>query len=87
MESVDPNNFRKLLENKKNVSLVPGGFEEATLTTNNEYRLFIRNRKGFIKYAMKYGYKIYPVFIFKESTYNTIYFFYLFIHLLIYYSK
>lgn len=29
--------------------------------------MFISHRKGFIKYAMRYGYKIYPLFIFGEN--------------------
>ena len=35
-------------------------------------RVFIENRKGFIKYALKYGYTIRPVIILKEhQLYNT----------------
>lgn len=47
--------------------MVPGGFEEATLTSNKVSRIFIKRRKGFIKLALQYGYKIYPGFIFGES--------------------
>ncbi len=46
---------------------MPGGYEEATITSNKEYRVYIKNRKGFIKYAIKYGYKIYPIFVFGEN--------------------
>lgn len=46
--------------------MVPGGFEEATITSTQELRIFIESRKGFIKYALKYGYKIRPVLILKE---------------------
>ena len=46
--------------------MVPGGFEEATITCTEELRVFIENRKGFIKYALRYGYKIRPVLILKE---------------------
>jgi len=35
-----------------NISFIPGGFEEATITSHNEYRIFIIDRKGFIKYAL-----------------------------------
>lgn len=58
---------------KKNISIIPGGFEEATLTTPKENRVFILQRKGFIKYAIRYGYKIYPMYIFGENKiYNTV---------------
>lgn len=50
-----------------NLMICPGGFEEATLTSNKDYRLFITKRKGFIKFALKYGYCIRPIFIFNEN--------------------
>lgn len=53
---------------------VPGGFEEGTLTENHVNKLYLQNRKGFVKYALQYGYKLYPVFSFGENnlyrTYN-----------------
>lgn len=47
--------------------LFQGGFEESTILSNKEYRVWIKNRKGFIKYALQYGYCIHPVFVFNES--------------------
>lgn len=47
--------------------MLPGGFEEATLTTRTENRVYLKRRKGFIKYALKYGTTIYPVFVFGEN--------------------
>lgn len=61
VQSVDPNNLKSLLKRGKTVGILPGGYEEATLTSENEMRFFIEKRKGFIKYAMKYGYTIRPV--------------------------
>lgn len=49
------------------MGIVPGGFEEATLTTPKENRLYLKNRYGFIKYALKYGTTVYPVFNFGEN--------------------
>ena len=46
---------------------LPGGFEEASLTAFNRDKIFIRKRKGFVKYSLIYGYSIYPVFAFNES--------------------
>ena len=54
------------MEQKKPLGLLPGGFEEATLTTPDELRIFIKNRKGFVKYALTYGYTIYPTLTFNE---------------------
>jgi len=68
----DPDNLKRLMNKKYNISFLPGGFEEATMTDPNEYRLWINDRKGFIRYALEYGYKVYPVFVFKEvSGYKT----------------
>ena len=36
------------------------------LTSEKEVILFLKQRKGFIKYALKYGYTIRPVFIMNE---------------------
>lgn len=73
LTSVDAGNLTYLMKQKKNISIIPGGFEEATLTTQKENRVFILQRKGFIKYAIRYGYKIYPVFVFNENKmFNTV---------------
>lgn len=67
MISVNADSLKRWMAKGTNVALLPGGFEEATLTTPKENRIFIKHRKGFIKYAMRYGYKIYPVFVFGEN--------------------
>ena len=51
-EGVDGPNMKHLLHEGINIGIVPGGYEEATLTVRDEMRIFIKNRKGFIKYAM-----------------------------------
>lgn len=66
-EGVNNENFKKTMESGTNISFVPGGFEEATLTCNDRDRVFIKSRKGFIKYALQYGYKVYPIFSFGEN--------------------
>ena len=67
VESVDKKNFLRNMSIGKNISFLPGGFEEATITNYWKDRVFIKNRKGFIKYALEYGYKIYPVYSFGEN--------------------
>ena len=42
-------------------------FLEATLTDVKQDRVFLHNRKGFIKLCLKYGYNIRPVYVFGEK--------------------
>ena len=44
-----------------------GGFEEASLYTNGKHIVYIKHRKGFIKYALQYGYDIIPVYSFGDE--------------------
>jgi len=70
---VDASAFDKFMKQGANISFLPGGFEEATLTHNKNDRVFIKNRKGFVKYALKYGYTIHPVYTFGENkTYSSL---------------
>ena len=46
---------------------VPGGYEDSVICTHKGYRIYLRNRKGFIKYALRYGYNVYPIFVFNEN--------------------
>jgi hypothetical protein len=59
--------FRKLLESGTSCALVPGGFSEATITCVGKERVYINERKGFIKYALRAGYSLTPVYVFGES--------------------
>ena len=52
MQTVDQKSIRRLLDNGQNIGLLPGGFEEATITVKDELRVYIKDRKGFIKYAL-----------------------------------
>lgn len=67
LEGANPSNFEALMKIKKNISIIPGGFEEATLTLYGKDRIYLKNRKGFIKLAMRHGYHIYPVYTFGET--------------------
>lgn len=68
--SCDKKNMTAIMSSGENIGLIPGGFEEATIYKRNRYRLFLKNRKGFIKYALMYGYSIQPCFVFgEEKTY------------------
>ena len=67
IEGAYPENFNRLMKEKKNIMFVPGGFEEATITVYGKDRVFIKHRKGFIKLALEYGYTVYPCYIFGET--------------------
>jgi hypothetical protein len=67
IEGVNHQNFKKLMSQGKNILIVPGGFECATVTNYRKDRVFIRDRKGFIKYSLRYGYKVYPCYNFNEN--------------------
>mmetsp|Transcript_26345 Transcript_26345/g.39158 ORF Transcript_26345/g.39158 Transcript_26345/m.39158 type:complete len:144 (+) Transcript_26345:2-433(+) len=47
--------------------MVPGGFHQATISCAGEERVFLKNRKGFVKYALRYGYDLVPVYTFGEG--------------------
>jgi len=49
------------------IALPPGGFEEATLTSPNHDRVFIKKRIGFVKLCLQHGLAIRPVYCFGEK--------------------
>ncbi|DBA02991.1 TPA: hypothetical protein N0F65_003179 [Lagenidium giganteum] len=73
---VSRRNFVRLLDQARNICLIPGGFEEATIFERGKHRVFIKNRMGFIKLALQYGYKVHPVYTFgEELTYHSFHYF------------
>ncbi len=66
-ESVNKDNFISMMGNNDNLIFMPGGFEEATITDHNKNKVFVRNRIGFIKYALQFGYTIQPCYSFNEN--------------------
>jgi len=72
MESATRANMKSLMSAGRNVALIPGGFEEATLFEFGAHRVAMRRRKGVIKYALQHGYALQPIYTFGESrTYTT----------------
>ena len=68
-----PDDFKTYMEKGQNLLLVPGGFEEATMSEYNKINLFTKKRKGFIKFALIHGYTVYPmVHIGEEMAYKTL---------------
>jgi hypothetical protein len=67
LQGVNPKNFQNLMTKGDNLIINPGGFECATHTNSNQDKTFIKDRKGFIKYALKHGYYIHPCYVFNEN--------------------
>lgn len=68
-----PGNMKQMMKDKENIALIPGGFEETTLYERGKFRLYLKKRKGFIKYALQFGYIIHPIFVFgEEQTYYSL---------------
>ncbi|RLN02613.1 hypothetical protein BBJ28_00014036 [Nothophytophthora sp. Chile5] len=64
-------NMQRLMRTGQNLCLLPGGFEEATLFERGKHRVYLKNRFGFIKLALQFGYKVYPAYSFgEEYTYH-----------------
>ncbi|GMH57156.1 hypothetical protein TrRE_jg12313 [Triparma retinervis] len=61
-----PELVRKM-KNKESFGLIPGGFHEATIAYPGTSRVFLKNRKGFVKYALQHGFTLTPVYTFGES--------------------
>jgi len=60
------------MREKRSLAIIPGGFEDATLFCQGKDRTFLATRKGFVKYALQFGYKLQPIYSFGESdTYTT----------------
>mmetsp|Transcript_2993 Transcript_2993/g.5740 ORF Transcript_2993/g.5740 Transcript_2993/m.5740 type:complete len:320 (+) Transcript_2993:164-1123(+) len=65
--SVSPAELRRRMESRENLAIVPGGIEESTIHSKAVNRIFLRSRKGFVKYALRYGYDLVPVWVDGES--------------------
>lgn len=66
--STGPRDLKHLMETKNTpMAIVPGGFEEATITCRGTERVFLKTRGGFIKYALRHGYDLVPCFTVGDS--------------------
>jgi 2-acylglycerol O-acyltransferase 2 len=64
--------IERLMERGESVAMTPGAFEEATLCQAGRDRVWVKKRKGFVKYCLRHGYRVHPVYTFGESdTYKT----------------
>eukprot|EP01084_Bolivina_argentea_P198618 340062_1 len=73
MEPAGKGNVSTIMKNKRSYGVMTGGFYEAALYENGKEFVYIKEKKGFIKYALKYGYQIVPCYTFGESrTYSNL---------------
>jgi hypothetical protein len=66
IQGASARNMKQLMAAGTNVALLPGGFEEATIQSFGVESVYIKKRKGFIKYALQYGYRVHPCYTFGE---------------------
>lgn len=59
--------FKDLIARGESLSVIPGGFQEATLFVSGRQRVVILERKGWLKYCLRGGYRVHPVFTFGET--------------------
>ncbi len=72
LESATGAQMERLLSAGRNVAIIPGGFEDATLHKYGAERTAMRSRKGIVKFALRHGYALQPLYTFGESeTYYT----------------
>jgi len=64
---VDKKSIKGAMKTGKNLGMCVGGFEEATCTSYRKDRVYLKNRKGFVKMALRHGYALQPVYTFGES--------------------
>lgn len=58
---------KRALKRDRCVGIVVGGFDEMLRNRDDADVVYLKHRKGFIKYAMQHGYSITPVYCFGES--------------------
>jgi hypothetical protein len=58
--------MHKLLKKGLDFGILPGGMEEVALYTYQKERVYLKQRAGFIKYALQYGYLLLPGYSFGE---------------------
>tara|TARA_Y100000389_G_C17430980_1_gene502603 strand:+ start:800 stop:1771 length:972 start_codon:yes stop_codon:yes gene_type:complete len=56
-----------IMKSRRNLTLCPGGFEEASLHTYTNNTLYLQKRMGFVKLCLKYGYNPVIAFGFGEN--------------------
>lgn len=72
IEACDPADFKRLMSLGVSLSFIPGGFLDAVAFEYGKDVCVVRDKKGFIKYCLQFGYRLHPVYTFGEcETYHT----------------
>eukprot|EP00615_Pteridomonas_danica_P008995 CAMPEP_0114345862 /NCGR_PEP_ID=MMETSP0101-20121206/12598_1 /TAXON_ID=38822 ORGANISM="Pteridomonas danica, Strain PT" /NCGR_SAMPLE_ID=MMETSP0101 /ASSEMBLY_ACC=CAM_ASM_000211 /LENGTH=201 /DNA_ID=CAMNT_0001482143 /DNA_START=346 /DNA_END=951 /DNA_ORIENTATION=+ len=58
---------RRALLAGKSLLLYPGGEREQMMTVRGKHKLYLKNRKGFVKIAIERGASLVPVYVFGET--------------------
>mmetsp|Transcript_3926 Transcript_3926/g.6602 ORF Transcript_3926/g.6602 Transcript_3926/m.6602 type:complete len:373 (-) Transcript_3926:1730-2848(-) len=73
MRAASKQSMKTVMKAGTSCGILPGGFNEATIFRKGENVIYIRNRKGFVKYCLQYGYRIFPAYVFGEcETYHNL---------------
>eukprot|EP01084_Bolivina_argentea_P094103 169175_1 len=73
IESATGANVKQMMGNQRSLGLLPGGFYEVALFQYGKDFAYIKSKKGFIKYALRYGYQVIPAYSFGEcKTYQNL---------------
>jgi len=71
VEAADKRTFLKVMATGENIGFVPGGFQDVVAYRRDKDVTVLRNRKGFVKYCLQFGYRLVPVYTFGEcETYS-----------------
>jgi len=65
--SSDKKLFAKYMKTGKDIAIIPGGVEEVVLSQEAREILYLKKRKGFVKYALEMGYDLLPVYHLGET--------------------
>jgi len=58
---------KKALTDGYSLGIIPGGEREQMMTEYGKFKIFLKNRKGFVKLAVEFGVDIIPYFCFGET--------------------
>jgi hypothetical protein len=65
-QSVDHSNMHKMMKEQKNIVFFPAGAKEVAYYQYGKEYAYVGN-KGYIKYALKYGYSVQPIYYLGET--------------------
>lgn len=67
-DSISNDNMMSLMSKGMSLTIVPGGNLDMAYYRHKKHDVCINDRKGFIKYALKFGYSLQPVYHFSETS-------------------